>query len=303
MKAKINKISQKKTMNRSNGARINSEEEILLDQEDIEILNEQLNLIYDYLSNKRVVIGFTGGLNSLVLLKMAERSAKDIICVFVDTDYVSPSDRIAVDNLRQTNDYKNKIKVLYRNGLASDFLILNSEERDFFCKKAIADVLEQYRNENNYDLVIDGTCFEDYRDFWGVKNRFGDNYKMIFGELEVTSKAIQLFAQKNKIEFNREHEINLLSRFVYNIPITKDLLKSIVQSEIFVKTLHPQINLVRVRILDQKHVIIEVPRDKIEYLVTLESREKIYNYFSTLGFESINIDLSGYRMNNLFKHA
>lgn len=266
----------------------------------IEIMNQKLNAFYDTFRDKRVIVAFTGGLGSSILVKLISRVCSQIICVFVDTDYVSPSDRLYIEKLHEPDNFEFEVEVIKELGISSDILILNSTDRDFFCKKGIVDLMEKYRIANDFDCVADGTNYEHYKFFWSGRNRFGENYKMIFGELKINSHDLDLIVEKNELKIERAHEINLLSRFVYNFPITKELLENVEKAEKFI-TENTNISLVRVRVLDPVHALIEVPKNEISSILDEKIRRKIYEELENLGFKSVGIDLAGYRINNIFK--
>ncbi|MBN2156140.1 MAG: hypothetical protein JW776_08855 [Candidatus Lokiarchaeota archaeon] len=264
-------------------------------------LNQKLAIFYEKIRGKKILIGLTGGLKSYMLVELARPVVTEMKCMFVETSYTSPSDLEYVRNFKKNDDNAEiETDVIQKLDLNQNILILNSDERDFFCKKGIADILEKERSSNGYDVILDGTAGEQFQSFWNGKQKFGDNYLMIFGELGIFREDVVYLSKKHGFKFNRPPEINLLSRFAYNIPITEDLLKLVVVMEGFLKNLTNN-DLVRVRILDKDHIIIETGQKELSRLLDEKTRKKIYNEFSDKGFSSINIDLAGYRRNNLFK--
>ncbi|MHA1340403.1 MAG: hypothetical protein ACTSRZ_14825 [Promethearchaeota archaeon] len=270
---------------------------------DSEVINKKLDKLEEFLRDKKIIVGFTGGLNSMVLATLAKRFAKEIKCVFVDARYISHNDRKSIEQMMQDSEINKKIGVIHiivRQDLSKDILILNPNDRDFFCKKAIIDELEQFRKKIDFDLIIDGTSYDNFIKYWNGKNEFGEYFSFIFGDLELKQDEINIIAEKNNIKRTRPSETNLLSRFSYNIPITPELLENIQESEIFIQDL-TKINLVRIRVLDETHVIIEVKKNNLDIILKSEFRTKIHEKISSIGFESVSVDLSGYRKDNLLK--
>ncbi len=266
----------------------------------IEELNQKLSIFYERIRGKKILIAFSGGLNSTMLVELARPVVQEMSCVFVETSYTSPQDLQYVHDFQDSPENSEiKVEIIQNLEINQNILVLNSDERDFFCKKGIADIIETSRNSKNFDFSIDGTCSEHFHAFWAGKQQFGNKYIMIFGELGITREDLLYLAKKHGFKINKHPEINLLTRFSYNLPITEDLLKAVKELEDFVKHL-TGIKLVRVRILDNQHVIIEVKMKVISKLLDEKTRKKIYAKFSEYGFTSINVDLAGYRQNNLY---
>jgi uncharacterized protein len=263
-------------------------------------VTEKVSSFQEILLNKKIIIGFTGGLGSTVLMKMAQKVCSEIVCIFIETKYTSPSDLKAVENVKYSEESKPPIKILEYPDLCKNILILNSKDRDFFCKKGITDILEEQRVELGFDLVLDGINYEHFVSYFDKKNQFGENYMMIFGDLEVSSEELKIIAKNNNlITFKRNPEINLLSRFpFYNFPITTELLESVARSEKFVKDLLKNEKAIsRIRVIRNDQAIVEVERKNLPKILDVKSRKLILERLESLGFESVSINLSGYLRN------
>lgn len=266
----------------------------------IEELNQKLSKFYEQIRNKNIVIAFTGGLKSTMLVELARPVAHNMKCVFVETSYTSPQDLRYVNDFQKSADNAEiEIQIIQNLELNQNILVLNSDERDFFCKKGIADIIEESRNSSNSDIILDGTDFDQFQIFWGSKQQFGSLYNMIFGDLGITRDDILYLTKKHGFKIKKYPEINLITRFTHNLPITAELLKSIIEMEQYVKDL-TNIRFVRVRILDSQRVVIEARQKELSKILDEKSRKKIFSKFSEYGFTSINVDLAGYRRNNLY---
>ena len=266
----------------------------------IEELNQKLSSFYERIRNKNIIIAFSGGLKSTMLVELARPVVQKMKCVFVETSYTSPQDLHYVNDFHKSAENTEiETNIVQNLELNQNILVLNSDERDFFCKKGIADIVEEARNSQEYDLVLDGTDFDQFQTFWGSKQQFGDMYSMIFGDLGITREDILYLAKKHGFKIKKHPEINILSRFTHNLPITEDLLKAVIEMEHFLRDL-TNIRLVRVRILDSQRIIIEARQKELSKILDEKTRKKIYNKFSEYGFTSINVDLAGYRRNNLY---
>jgi uncharacterized protein len=263
-----------------------------------EELNGKLAQFYERIRGKKIIIGFTAGLKSYILVELARPVVAEMKCIFIETSYTSPQDLLYINEFMKSEENSDmETEIIQSLDLNQNILILNSDERDFFCKKGIADLLEEKRVSAKFDLILDGTDSKSYQEFWNGKQQFGENYFMI-GGLGITRDDIVYLSKKHGFKYKRHPEINLLSRFAYKIPVTEELLKTVIELEKFIQDL-TNISLLRVRVLDKQHVIIEVRQKELSRLLDEKTRKKIFSKFNEKGFNSINIDLAGYRMNNL----
>ncbi len=267
----------------------------------VEELNQKLSVFYERIRNKKIIIAFSGGLKSTMLVELARPVVQKMKCVFVETSYTSPQDLIYVNKFQISTENDEIETIIVQNlELNQNILVLNSDERDFFCKKGIADLVEEIRNSQEYELILDGTDCDQFQSFWSSKQQFGSSYNMIFGDLGISREDILYLAKKHGFKIKKQPEINLLSRFTHNLPITVELLNSVIEMEQYIRDL-TNIRLVRVRILDSQRVIIEARQEEIAKILDEKTRKKIFNKVSEYGFTSINVDLAGYRRNNLYK--
>jgi uncharacterized protein (TIGR00268 family) len=265
----------------------------------IKQLDQKLASFYEQIRGKNIIIALSGGLKSIMLVELSRPVVQKMKCIFVETAYTSPQDLLYVREFQNSEDNADiDAEIIQNFELNQNILVLNSEERDFFCKKGIADIILEKQSSENYDFVLDGTDDEQFKSFWASKQQFGESYNMIFGGLGITREDILYLAKKHGFKLKKHPEINLLTRFTHNLPITEELLKAVTEMEEFIKSL-TNIHLVRVRILDIDHVLIEVRMKSIGKLLDEKTRKKIYAKFSEYGFTSINVDLAGYRRNNL----
>jgi uncharacterized protein len=268
----------------------------------IKEMNEKLEELFDRIRDKKVIIGFTGGLGSFVLAKLAQRVCSDFQCVFIDTNYISPNDRRFVEKFMETNEIGSNIHIIVRPDLSKDILILNSEDREFFCKKSIVKLLEEFREKVDFDLILDGTTLEIYDLFWKGRNQFNENgkYSMIYGDLNINRSDLSMIAEKNELKINRYPETSLLSRFAYNIPISSELINFVAKIEEEIMNI-AKLPMVRLRIIDNSHVSIETEKKYISNLMDEEVRNIIYSKINEFGFNSIGIDIAGYRSQNIYR--
>lgn len=113
-------------------------------------------------SLNRVAVAFSGGADSLLLLKTAtdELGKENAFGVFVDTAFVCNSEREAV---KQYSEMFN-IVILPQN-IFQEEITANKEDRCCHCKRLMMGKIKEFASENNISTVIDGANCDDLKTF------------------------------------------------------------------------------------------------------------------------------------------
>ncbi|WP_456472400.1 ATP-dependent sacrificial sulfur transferase LarE [Methanocaldococcus sp.] len=164
----------------------------------------------DKYKNKKIVLAYSGGVDSLILAILLNRVAK-VKCIFIKTPY------IANYQLRNAISYAKKfnldLDVIYINEL-----IKNDNLRCYNCKKMFFSKLLEIKDKINYDLVVDGTHYDDlFEDRPGLKALEELNIKSPFAEFKVRKREILELAKELKI--NIPKETCLLTRFYRDVSL------------------------------------------------------------------------------------
>ena len=179
----------------------------------------------------------------------------------------------------------------------------NPENRCYICKKEILSKIRSLALENGIFTVCDGSNADDTGDYRpGMK---------VLAELGIKSPLLECGFTKNEIRelskeislpsWNKPSAACLASRFVYGEEITAEKLQMIENAEDFLSELGFWQK--RVRIHGDNLARIEVMPEDFEKI--LKSKEKINNYFRTLGFKYVTLDIQGFRsgsMNEVIKN-
>ncbi|MHA1416582.1 MAG: ATP-dependent sacrificial sulfur transferase LarE [Candidatus Heimdallarchaeaceae archaeon] len=262
--------------------------ELMLMREEEQIWEKLTNFFAD----KSVVIAFSGGLDSTVLLEAALEKAKKVLAVFIKTDLIQNEDEEVVKEYTKKRNVE--LRIFRINLLDNKDVIKNDAIRCYYCKKTLFSKVKEEMSKENFDIVAEGTNFTDLSDYRpGLK---------AIKELEISSPFIEFGVSKEQIKKIAEYysfpilkkgaTTCLATRIAYNIEITKERLERIEEAEIFINNL---VEVSSLRVRDHGDLArIEVNPSAIVKLVEPEIRKKIIETFNKKGFKYITLDLEGY---------
>ena len=265
-------------------------------------MNKKLKKLKDYIKKlKKVVVAYSGGVDSTFLLKIAsEILGKDnvIAVIGVSPTYTEEERKFAEKFCR---DNGIKYFLVETEEFKNEEFKKNTPLRCFWCKKELFGKIEEIRKNLNFDYIIDGTNKDDEKDY-----RPGEKAKEIYNvisplrECSLTKMDIREISRKmNLPTWNKPQMACLASRIPYGEEIIEDRLKRIEEGEKFLYSLGFKI----VRIRDYNQLArIEVDKDEIGNLIKF--KDKIVKKMKKLGYKYITVDLEGYRtgsMNEILK--
>lgn len=258
--------------------------------------NKNQELIDYFKQYKKVLVAFSGGIDSTVVLYAAllALGKENVVSVVVDSDLYSPKE------FEQAKDFSQKIGVQLetpRISYLSDREVQNNTPDSwYFAKKLFYSEIEKIRQKTSADKAFDGMNEDDQTDYRpGFKAR--DEYGVL-SPLQIyhfRKNDVRNFAKENGLKnWNKVSSCSVSSRFPYNTPITKDAVEKVVNSENYLRSLG--FANVRVRYYGDT-ARIEVPAEQIKDLFKI--RVKVYQQLRQYGFLFVAIDLGGFKSGNM----
>jgi len=263
-------------------------------------LKEKIKKLEVILKNMgSVVIAFSGGVDSSLLLKIAaDILGNNVIAVTVRSPLfpkkeLSDAKIIAKNfNCRHIFIDSNELKIEeFRN---------NSKNRCYICKKDLFLKLITIKDKYEFNCIADGTNYNDFHTFRpGLKALTELNIKSPFLECKINKKEIRQYSKILKIKtWNKPSFSCLATRIPYNEKISLLKLHKIEKAEEYLSKLG--FSQVRVR---YHHPIARIEVEKCEFIKITKGRvrEEIIKEFKKIGFKYITIDLEGYCLGSMDK--
>jgi len=246
----------------------------------------------------RVVIAYSGGVDSTFLLKVAADTLGEenvIACIAAGPALPKTQYERAVETAK---DFGVHIETIGQTELADTKYSANKADRCFHCKSHLFKILKDIAKNKGFGYVLCGSNVDDRKDYRpGSKAVKAFDVRCPLADAELTKQDIRaLSRQLNLTTADNPASPCLASRISYGLEITADRLNQIEQAEEFLRKL----GFVEFRLRHHgKLARIEVHAEDIEKITAGPVRGKIVDKLRALGFTFVTVDLQGFRSGSL----
>lgn len=243
----------------------------------------------------RVMVAFSGGVDSSVVLKRAQEELGDnVIAVVVNSELFRDSEFESAVDLAE----KMGVRVLKTEikELEDANIVANNPSSWYFSKKLLYTHLNKLAKEMDYPYVVDGMIMDDEADFRpGLQARTEEGVRSVLQEAHFFKSDVRMLAKELHLPvWNKVASCSLASRFPYGTKLNRQIVQQVDEAELYLKALG--FEMVRVRYHDNV-ARIEVAEDKIMEL--LGKKVQIQHKLVHLGFDYVSVDLLGYRTGSM----
>ncbi len=246
---------------------------------------------------KRVVIGFSGGVDSSYLAFMANRVlGPDALCVTA----ISPS--YPSFQKKETAEFVIQFGLNHRfiesNELENPEYRENAPNRCYFCKSELFSKLWELAKEGSYEAVLDGTNHDDLQDFRPGRQAASEySVRSPLLEARMTKLDIRELSQRSGLPTWEKPALPCLSsRFPYGTSISAERLSVVDQGEMILRDFGFRIFRVRYH---GELVRLEFDSAELPKALNMTMSNILLKRFKALGFKYVTIDLEGYRSGSL----
>jgi uncharacterized protein len=245
-----------------------------------------------------IAIGYSGGVDSTLLLKVAVDILGDRTLAMIGRSETYP-----------TKEFEEAVSLA--NDIGARYIVVGTEETDlvkfrenppdrcYYCKNELFSKLQGLADQEKIAWIADGTIADDVGDF-----RPGMRAKT---ERGVRSPLLEASLSKDEVR-EISHHLGLptwdkpafaclSSRFPYGTEITHVALSKVDNAETLLR--EEGFRVFRVRFHDEHTARIEVGQNEIPLLLEQERRERIVTRLKDLGFTYVTLDLQGYRTGSM----
>lgn len=238
-------------------------------------------------NNKKIALGFSGGVDSSYLLYAGIQYGADIHPYFVKGAFQPEFELEDARKIAEIVGIGDKLTVLEEDIMSSPVIVENTADRCYYCKKRTFELILSAAKNDGYTVVIDGTNASD-----DISQRLG--YRAL-KELQVMSPLRMAGLTKEKIRklseeaglftWDKPSYACLATRIPTGMKITDELLNKAEQSEKILAEMG--FRDFRVRVLpDAAKLQFTEP----DIALAIEKRQDIINGLNVY-FENIYLDM------------
>ncbi len=269
----------------------------------MEIIDGDLQKQYEALRTilrdmKSVAIGFSGGVDSTLLLKVA-----------VDELGRNALAMIGQSETYPTREFEEALGLAGQ--LGARFVIVHTEETDdlkfrenppdrcYFCKTELFGKLQEVAAAEGIAWIADGTITDDEGDFRpGMRAKSEKNVRSPLLEAGMSKDNVRALSRLLGLPtWDKPSFACLSSRFPYGTGISRENLSRIDSAETFLRD--AGFRRFRVRFHDEKTARVEIAQEDMPRMLERDLRERMVSHLKSLGFIYVTLDLQGYRTGSM----
>ncbi|MCW4023473.1 MAG: ATP-dependent sacrificial sulfur transferase LarE [Candidatus Bathyarchaeota archaeon] len=245
------------------------------------------------------VVAFSGGVDSSTLAAVCHKvlGKKAVAATAQSPTYTTEELKEAKDAAREIGI---KLIVVKTNELDDENFVENSENRCYYCKKALLAELKKVAEKLGFEVVFEGTNISDLKGhrpgFQAVKETSYAYSPWV--EIGFSKEEIRQIATKLELKVqDKPSNACLASRIPFNEKITAERLERIRKAEQVIKKIA---GVRQLRVRDHNGLArIEVEKTEQKLLFENKILDKITTQLKVLGFRYVTVDAEGYRTGSM----
>lgn len=245
-----------------------------------------------------LVIGFSGGVDSSLLLKIAVDTLGSRALAMIGRSATYPT-REFEEALSLAQSMGARYEIVQTEETDDLKFRENPPDRCYYCKTELFGKLREIAEREKIAWIADGTITDDLGDFRpGMKARSEGDVRSPLLEAGFSKADVRELSRHLALPtWDKPSFACLSSRFPYGTPILQENLTRVDMAESFLRD--HGFRRFRVRFHDTNTARIEVDQTEIARLVQEPFRTDLVTRLKELGFTYITLDLQGYRTGSM----
>ena len=245
----------------------------------------------------RVVVAFSGGVDSTYLLRVACEELGDSAVALTTSSPTAPQGDLDLA-LQLAQRWGVRHLVIDANELEIPGYAANPTDRCYFCKGSLYEICRREADRLSIEWVCDGVNCDDLGDYRpGLKAAEERKVRHPLVEAGMTKAEIRQCSRYLGLPTaDKPSSPCLSSRFPYGTEITPERLDKVAAAEAVLR----QHGFIECRVRYHGAVArIEVPQAEIARLMSDELRPRIWQSIRDAGFSYVTVDMRGFRSGSL----
>lgn len=263
------------------------------------MLEEKYRTLRGILAEMRsVAIGYSGGVDSTLLLKVAFDELGPGVLAMIGQSATYPTrefeEALALAELMGVRH------VIVRTEETDDLKFSeNPPDRCYYCKTELFGKLQELAAQEGIAWIADGTITDDAGDFRpGMRAKSENCVRSPLLEAGMSKTDVRALSQHLGLPtWDKPSFACLSSRFPYGTGITPENLSRVDRAESFLRD--AGFRRFRVRFHDSHTARIEIAPDDMPRIMDPSFRGGLVQHFKGLGFIYVTLDLQGYRTGSM----
>ncbi len=241
----------------------------------------------------RVIIAFSGGVDSSFLLKAASMSGLSKLLAVTGQSESMPEEEVSFSKeIAGSLNVRHRIISTYE--LEDINYSKNPPDRCYYCKKELFIKLKDIAIKEDFSYILDGTNSDDAKDRRpGRRAAQEEGVESPLLDVDLSKDEIRELSKSLGLPtWNKPAAPCLSSRIPFGQEITSESLNRINKAETFIR----KFGVKELRVRNQSETArIEIQPDDFHKLMADPVRKEIVDYLKSLGFKYITLDLQGFR--------
>jgi uncharacterized protein len=264
---------------------------------------------------KKVIVAFSGGIDSYFVLKSAIDSLgkNNVLAVTGDSPSLKNSEKNEVSELARVIDANHKI--IFTGELDNPDYFNNPQNRCFFCKTELYQKLNRLKNESGYNAILDGTNYDDMSDYRpGYKASKNNDIVSPLVDLKFSKKEIREISKGLGLQiWDKPSSPCLSSRIPYGQKVTVEKLSLIERAEDIIKQrgfkefrvrhfefdTNESPGIIPGNIKKLKLAKIDISKNEMEKILNTGLIDELNTNLKEAGYDFVTIDLGGLKSGSL----